>query len=183
MDQKELIKKCINNDRSAQSELFERYKDSLYLVSLKYCRNKTAAEDNLHDSFMAIFSNIKKYKNKGNFEGWMKRITMFKAIDHYKNNKYIPVDVFEDTIKEEDLRLDVSKLSLNQLLTCIQELPDQYRLVFNLFQLDGYSHKEVAKILSISEGTSKSNFYRARQILQKEITALQASLKSQSYQE
>lgn len=181
MDQKELIKRCCKNDRSAQSELFKRYKDTLHLVSLKYSRNKTEAEDNLHDAFMAIFDSIKKYKGQGSFEGWMKRITMFKAIDRYKNNKYVPVDVFEETIKNEDKPLELSQLSLDQLLNCIQELPDQYRLVFNLYQLDGHSHKEVAKILDISESTSKSNFHRAKQLLQNKITSLQASLKSLHY--
>ncbi len=181
MTDKELIQRCIKNDRIAQGELFKRYKDTLYFVSLKYCRNTAEAEDNLHDAFMAIFDSIHNYKGQGSFEGWMKRITIFKAIDRYKNNKYIPVAVFEETLTEDDIELAVSKVSLDQLLKSIQELPDQYRLVFNLFQLDGHSHKEVSEILNITEGSSKSNYHRAKQILQKEITSLIASSKTQKH--
>lgn len=180
-NENEIIKGCMKNNREAQSQLFKRYKDTLYFVSLKYSRNIKEAEDNLHDSFMVIFDSIKKYKGTGSFEGWMKRITMFKAIDRYKNNKYVPVAVFEETLAETNLEVKVSQIPLDQLLQCIQELPDQYRLVFNLYQLDGYSHKEVASILNISEGTSKSNFHRAKEFLQKKITRLLISSKTIEY--
>lgn len=172
MTQEQLIKGCKKNNRTAQSELFKQYKDVLYFVSLKYSRNAVEAEDNLHDAFMVIFDSIKKFENRGSFEGWMKRITMFKAIDRYRKNKYIPVDVLEETVTEPTQETELSTLSLDTLLQCIQQLPDQYRLVFNLYQLDGYSHKEVARILNISEGTSKSNYHRAKIVLQKSITAL-----------
>ncbi len=174
MTQEQLIKGCRKNDRTAQSELFKQYKDTLYFVSLKYSRNAVEAEDNLHDAFMVIFDSIKKFENRGSFEGWMKRITMFKAIDRYKKNKYIPVDILEKTQAAEETveKEELETISLDTLLQCVQELPDQYRLVFNLYQLDGYSHKEVARILNISEGTSKSNFHRAKVVLQKSITAL-----------
>lgn len=172
MTQEQLITGCKKNDRTAQSELFKQYKDVLYFVSLKYSRNAAEAEDNLHDAFMVIFDSIKKFENRGSFEGWMKRITMFKAIDRYKNNKYIPVAVLEETVVQPNQEAELAALPLDTLLQCIQELPDQYRLVFNLYQLDGYSHKEVARILNISEGTSKSNYHRAKQGLQKSITAL-----------
>ena len=181
MTEKEIINKCIKNDRTAQSELFKRYKDTLYLVSLKYSRNTVEAEDNLHDAFMAIFDSIKKYNNKGSFEGWMKRITMFKAIDRYKQNKYVPVAVFEEKLTEEHTNLELAPLSIDELLACIHAFPDQYRMVFNLYQLDGHSHKEVAKLLDITEGTSKSNFFRAKQLLQKQITTLIATSKTHNY--
>ncbi|WP_432411672.1 RNA polymerase sigma factor [Rasiella sp. SM2506] len=172
MTQEQLIKGCKKNDRTAQGELFKQYKDVLYFVSLKYTRNAVEAEDNLHEAFMVIFDSIKKFENRGSFEGWMKRITMFKAIDRYRNNKYIPVDVLEETVAEPPQETELSAISLDTLLQCIQQLPDQYRLVFNLYQLDGYSHKEVARILNISEGTSKSNYHRAKLGLQKSISAL-----------
>ena len=166
----ELIKQCIKNDRTAQNELFRKYKETLFFTSLKYCRNEEDAEDNLHDAFIAIFQNIKTYKNKGSFEGWMKRITIYKAIDKYKAFKPTTVeikdDILEDTVEVEEN----TNFSLEELLKLIQELPDQYRLVFNLYQMDGFSHKEISVLLKISEGTSKSNYHRAKLLLRDKIS-------------
>ena len=138
------------------------------MLCLKYCANATEAEDNLHNAFIEIFTNIKKFDNKGSFEGWIKRITINKAIDSYKKTyQLVPIkDDFEDEvfIQENDLNC-----SLDEMLMLIQELPAQYRLVFNLYELDDYSHHEIAQMLSISEGTSKSNLHRAKQILKEKI--------------
>lgn len=175
MKEAELIKQCIKNNRTAQNELFWKYKDTLFFISLKYCRNKADAEDNLHDTFINIFQNIKTYKSKGSFEGWMKRITIFKAIDKYKKNTLINIEIKDDILAEPITIDDEQNLSLEQLLNLIQELPDQYRLVFNLYQLDGYPHKEIASLLNISEGTSKSNFHRAKVILQDKIKGMNKS--------
>ncbi|QQX77006.1 MULTISPECIES: RNA polymerase sigma factor [Aequorivita] len=172
----ELIKQCIKNDRAAQNELFRKYKDTLYFTSLKYCRNEADAEDNLHDAFITIFQNIKTYKNKGSFEGWMKRITIYKAIDKYKTKKLLNVEIKDDILEDEVIVEYEENLSLDQLLTLIQNLPDQYRLVFNLYQMDGFSHKEIASLLNISEGTSKSNYHRAKLILRDKIIALSEAI-------
>lgn len=169
MTQEELIYKCIKNNREAQSELFSRYKDVLYLLSLKYCRNEMEAEDNLHDAFITIFKTIKRYRSKGSFEGWMKRITIYKAIDKYKAKRPINIEFNNDILEDTTIDSEQESLPLDVILNYIQELPDQYRLVFNLFQLDNYSHKEIASLLSISEGTSKSNYFRAKLILRKKI--------------
>ena len=168
----ELIKQCIKNDRAAQNELFRKYKDTLYFTSLKYCRNEADAEDNLHDAFITIFQKIKTYKNKGSFEGWMKRITIYKAIDKYKTKKPLNVEIKDDILEDEVIVENEENLSLDQLLKLIQNLPDQYRLVFNLYQMDRFSHKEIASLLNISEGTSKSNYHRAKLILRDKIMAL-----------
>lgn len=181
MIEKDLIKQCIKNDRAAQNELFRQYKDSLYFTSLKYCRNEVDAEDNLHDAFITIFQKIKTYKNKGSFEGWMKRITIYKAIDKYKAIKPVNIeikdDILEDTVTvEENVNLD-----LEQILKLIQDLPDQYRLVFNLFQMEGYSHNEIASVLNISEGTSKSNYHRAKLILRGKIMEINESLNPKAH--
>lgn len=171
MKDSELIKACILNNRIAQNELFRKYKDTLYFTSLKYCRNEADAEDNLHDAFLTIFQKIKTFKNKGSFEGWMKRITIFKAIDKYKINGPKNIELNEDILEESVTIEEEPNLSLDQLLKLIQELPDQYRLVFNLFQLDGFSHKEISGFLNISEGTSKSNYHRAKLILREKVVA------------
>ena len=177
----ELIKQCSKNNRTAQNELFRKYKDTLYFTSLKYCRNEADAEDNLHDAFIAIFQNIKTYKNKGSFEGWMKRITIYKAIDKYKATKPINIEIKDDILEEALDIEEAEKLSIEQLLKLIQDLPDQYRLVFNLYQMDGYSHKEIALVLNISEGTSKSNYHRAKQILREKIMEIYESLNPKAH--
>ncbi len=174
----ELIKQCIKNNRTAQNELFRKYKDTLYFTSLKYCRNEVDAEDNLHDAFITIFQKIKTYKNKGSFEGWMKRITIYKAIDKYKAIKPINIEIKDDILEETIAVEETENLDLEQLLKFIQDLPDQYRLVFNLYQMDGFSHKEIASALNISEGTSKSNYHRAKLILREKIIEINKSGKT-----
>lgn len=158
---------------NAQSIIYNRYKDSLFSISLKYCTTKEEAKDNLQDTFLDIFLNIKKYKHKGSFEGWMKRIAINKAIDRYKKNtKTNPIDNFN--VESEEILIDnIDEVPLNVILSFVQNLPNQYRLVFNLYELDNYSHKEIAKLLSISTGTSKSNLFRAKKILKDNIEQYQ----------
>lgn len=162
MDIKELIKKCKKNNREAQSELFYTYKDQLFALCLKYCKNRQEAEDILQDSFLTIFKKIKQYNNKGAFEGWMKRIAINKAIDKYNDKFFLDIPIKENLITDTKIDQDRLHLSIDELLEYIQKLPDQYRLVFNLYELDNYSHKEIATMLNISEGTSKSNLHRAK---------------------
>lgn len=168
MNLEKLIKSCCKRNTEAQSILYEKYKDTLFSVSLKYCGNKEEAQDNLQDTFLEIFQNIKKYKHKGSFEGWMKRIAINKAIDRYKKEIYTkPIDDY--SFKAEVLIDNIEEIPLSTILMFIQNLPNQYRLVFNLYELDNYSHLEISKLLSISVGTSKSNLFRAKQILKKNI--------------
>jgi len=141
----------------------------LFMLCLKYCRNEAEAEDNLHNAFIEIFTGIGKYKSAGSFEGWMKRITINKAVDSFKKTlQLVPVkdDLPDDvTVTDEEMSLPA-----DYILALVQQLPDQYRLVFNLYELDDYSHKEIAVMLSISENTSKSNLHRAKAILKEKIT-------------
>ena len=171
MELKELIALCKDKNREAQGILFNQYKDRLFGLCLKYCKNVPEAEDNLQDSFIKIFQNVDRYNGKGSFEGWMKRIVINNAIDRYKKELYIqPID--EQRTSEQDNNTDVEsdlKLPLAELLNLIQELPSRYRLVFSMYQLDGYSHKEISELLSISTGTSKSNLHRAKLILKEKI--------------
>jgi len=176
--EEELIERCKKKNRAAQSELFEQYKNTLYFLSLKYCRNQADAEDNTQDAFVTIFEGIKNYKGKGSFEGWMKRITIYKAIAKYKTKKDIAMDYKDNLLEDTTIEENKMKLPLEQLLKVIQKLPDQYRLVFNLYQLDGFSHKEVANLLSISESTSKSNYHRAKQLLKNAILKLENTPKN-----
>lgn len=172
MEQRKLITGCINNNRKAQEELYFKYKDVLFSLCLKYCENFTKAEDHLHDSFMLIFKKISTYKDKGSFEGWMKRIVINTAIDKFKKEKKVKTTTINDNLTSiSDTVIDDNKLNLplDLLMSFIQELPNQYRYVFNLYQLDNHTHKEIAELLNISEGTSKSNLHRAKIILKKRI--------------
>lgn len=169
MSTENLIKDCIKQNRQAQKELYELYKKTLFVLCLKYCQNEAEAEDNLHDSFIEIFTNIKNYKGIGSFEGWMKRITINKAINSYKKSFYV-LPIKEDYVQEITIEEHEFDFSLDYILSLVQELPHQYRLVFCLYELDDYSHKEIANMLSISESTSKSNLHRAKVILKEKIT-------------
>ena len=168
MSLKELIDKCKKGDRKAQEQLYRQYSNILFGICLKYSRNKTEAEDSLHDSFMTIFEKIGQYKSKGSFEGWIKRITINTVLQKYRKEEYLKVvsDNLEEEVEVESVYSDIG---LQTLLKYIQELPNKYRMTFNLYVLDGYSHKEISSMLGTSPGTSKSNLARARMILKEKI--------------
>ncbi|TXD53477.1 sigma-70 family RNA polymerase sigma factor [Polaribacter sp. IC066] len=170
MKLEELIQRCCEQDLEAQSKVYQLFADKLFGVSLKYSRNYQDAEDNLQDSFVKIFDKIKQYKNTGSFEGWLKRITIRTALQTYR--KKAPLQIVKEVasdIEEEELNLEDSIFTMDVLLDFIQQLPDRYRLIFNLYVLDKHSHKEISSLLKISEGTSKSNLSRARKILKEKI--------------
>lgn len=170
MELDQLIKACLKQNRKGQEALYNMYKRPLFVLCLKYCPNEAEAEDNLHNTFIEIFTNIKKFENKGSFEGWMKRIAINKAIHSYKQTFQLTAikDQFIDDTSIDDN--DITDCSLDYILSLVQELPNQYRLVFSLYELDDYSHQEIAKLLSISESTSKSNLHRAKAILKEKIS-------------
>ena len=140
----------------------------MFGVCLKYSRNKVEAEDNLHDCFMTIYDKIGQYKSKGSFEGWMKRIAVNTVLQKYRKAQHLNV-VTENLIEEIELDAGYGDISLQTLLKYIQELPNKYRLTFNMYVLDGYTHKEISEALGTSLGTSKSNLARARMILKEKI--------------
>lgn len=168
MDIQELITKCQKNNSKAQSALYKLFAGKLYAVCFKYSKNQAEAEDNLHDGFITIFKKINQFKHKGSFEGWMKRIMINTALEKYRKDNVFPL-LNEENIEEEDFEIEEEHINLKELLTSIQKLPNRYRLVFNLYVLDGYSHKEIGQMLEISEGTSKSNLSRAKTLLKKEL--------------
>ena len=164
-----LIHQCANNEPKAQEEIYRLFAGKLFALCLKYSRDRQEAEDNLQDGFITIFNKVGQFKNKGSFEGWMKRIIINTALQKYRNKSVLNLVNEENIAEEASVEVEEEEVSLDYLLSVIQKLPNQYRLVFNLYVLDGYSHKEVAKALNISEGTSKSNLSRARGILRKQI--------------
>lgn len=175
----QLIENCKVENTQAQSELYKLFSSKLFAVCLKYSRNYAEAEDNLQDAFLTIFEKIEQYKHKGSFEGWMKRIAVNTVLQRYRNEKVFDI-INEDAIEDVELEVDEDAISIDYLLKLIQELPDRYRLVFNLYVLDGYSHKEIAEMIDITVGTSKSNLARARQILKQTIENDRIKERSQS---
>ncbi len=168
MDLEELIYNCKKGKRQAQAELYRRYSGILFGMCLKYSQNKTEAEDSLHDSFMTIFDKIDQFNFNGSFEGWIKRITVNTVLQKYRKQQHLDV-VSENVGEELDIDTEGTDISLSTLLGYIQELPNKYRLTFNLYVLDGYSHKEISEMLGTSTGTSKSNLARAKMILREKI--------------
>lgn len=175
----QLIKKCKKQDAKAQEQLYRLYGSKLFSICLKYSNNYADAEDTLQDAFITIFAKMGQYKAKGSFEGWIKRITVNTALQKYRKQKVFEI-VNEEQIEEVEVEVEEDQVSLDFLLEIVQLLPDRYRLVFTLYVLDGYSHKEIAEMLVISIGTSKSNLARARNILKEKIETNQKQLHLQS---
>jgi len=171
LDLKELINDCKNNNRKAQEQLYRLYSGKLFAVCLKYSRNYAEAQDNLQDGFLIIFQKIGQYAFKGSFDGWLKRVMINNVLQQYRQQTFLSL-VNEDIAEDYEIELDDDDISLDYLLKIIQELPDRYRLVFNLYVIDGYSHAEIAEMLNINIGTSKSNLARGRMILKEKIEQL-----------
>lgn len=170
MTEIQLINHCKNKDPKAQELLYRKLAPKLFGVCLKYCSCKSTAEDLFQEALITVFTKINQYKNKGSFEGWAKRITINTILQYFKTQKfYEPIAEEKITDTYDEFEIDQSNLDLNYLLNTIQELPSQYRLVFNLYVLDGFSHQEISESLNITIGTSKSNLSRAKQLLRKKI--------------
>ena len=180
MSLEQLIKNCVKQDAKAQSQLYKQYASKLFSLCLKYSKNYAEAEDNLHDAFITVFSKIGQYNSKGSFEGWLKRIAINTSLQSYRDNVGVYDIVNEGNIEDVSVDINDDNLSIDFLLKIIQELPDRYRLIFNLYVLDGYSHVEISELINISTGTSKSNLARARMILKEKIEDYKANSNSRS---
>lgn len=162
-----LISECKKNQPKAQEQLYRLFEKKFFGLSLKYSANYADAQDNLQDGFLIIFRKINQYSGKGSFEGWAKRILINNALQKYKGVRFM--EVINDNTPDVDVEIDDEEISLDYLMQIIQELPDQYRIVFSLYVLDNYSHQEISEMLSISTGTTKSNLHRARLLLKEKI--------------
>jgi RNA polymerase sigma factor (sigma-70 family) len=169
---KNIINGCLKGNRRDQELLYRRHAARLYAVCLQYSGNDEEARDILQEGFIKIFENLVNYKYEGSFEGWVRRIMVNTALEKYRSRHslYRVDDI--DQIPEPDAEPeneDYSGLEASDLMEIIRELPPKYRMVFNLFAIEGYSHKEISEMINISEGTSKSNLSRARVILQRRV--------------
>lgn len=172
---KDIISGCLKGNRRDQELLYRRHAARLYAVCLQYSGNDEEARDILQEGFIKIFENLVNYKHEGSFEGWMRRIIVNTALEKYRSKHLLHRVDDIDQIPEPDAdpeNEDYAGLQAFDLMTIIRDLPPKYRMVFNLFAIEGYSHKEIGKMMNISEGTSKSNLSRARVILQRRVGSL-----------
>ena len=168
MSETALIEDCINNSAVAQRELYNRFSGILFGICYRYASCRQDAEDMLQEGFLKIFTKISSFENKGNFEGWMKRVIVHTCINYLKKNKkfeaIISLDaVFHLEVKEESI---ASKLLGKQVMECLRLLPIGYRTVINLYAIEGYNHKEIGEMLEIGESTSRSQYIRGKNVLE-----------------
>lgn len=177
MTENDIISGCTKGDRASQKALYERFYGKMMGVCLRYAKNRDEAKDILQEGFLKVFNSIKSFNRTGSFEGWMRRIMVNTAIDHLRKNKheYLIVNTVyaneagsasEEEISDDDL---VTQINEEDIIRAVQSLSPAYRTVFNLFVIEGLSHKEIAEKLDISEGTSKSNLSKAKFNLKKNL--------------
>ncbi len=162
-----LIDMCVKNDRKAQALLYKKYSPRLYGTCLRYTGVKADAQEVLQDSFIKIFKNLKNYLGTGSLDGWMKRITIRTAIEHLrKKNRTIQYEELQEPeLNDWTYSYAFEQLTSEEILNAMKEMPPGYRLVLNMYAIEGYTHKEIGEELGINEGTSKSQLARARKYL------------------
>jgi RNA polymerase sigma-70 factor (ECF subfamily) len=168
MTEQAILVGCLQNDASAQRELYNRYSPKMLSVCYRFGQNREDAEDMLQEGFIKVFTQIHTFQNKGAFEGWIRRIIVHTCINFLKKNKKFSENIDLDhagylEVKEETMP---SIMQARQIIECIRLLPLGYRTVLNLYALEGYSHKEIAEMLDIEESTSRSQFTRAKSMLE-----------------
>lgn len=165
-----LIRQCQEKNRKAQEEIYLQYSSILFSICLRYADNYEDAQDVFQEGFVLIFNKIDQFRFEGSFEGWMKRIMVNLSLEKIKKNNRISFDDYENQfLQEEDEEETDQHFDYQEILENVQNLPPQYKQVFNLYVFEEYSHQEIAKLLSISVGTSKSNLSRARNILKRNL--------------
>ncbi len=174
MSEKELIEGAIKRDERCQRALFDRYSPVLMGVCLRYCRTQAEAEDALQETFIRIFDKLKLYDFKGSFEGWLRRLCVNVALKTYQRKRFSYEQSGLEAMPETPADPTAyARLGEQELLKLVAALPDGYRLVFNLYAIEGYSHKEIAEQLGMQEASSRSQLLKARKMLQKQIESRQ----------
>ncbi|MDQ3143111.1 MAG: sigma-70 family RNA polymerase sigma factor [Bacteroidota bacterium] len=174
MELEEIIQGCIKGDRICQKSLFDKFSGKMLAVCMRYSKHRMEAEDLLQDGFIKAFMNLEQYKSEGPFEQWMRRIMVNNAIKKYHKKSNQNEIYLHDGFPEESGEPEaVDMMAEAELLKIIEELPDGYRMVFNLYAIEGYSHKEIGEFLHIEESTSRSQLVKARKALQEKLSKLQ----------
>jgi RNA polymerase sigma factor (sigma-70 family) len=178
MTDEEILEGCKAGNRKAQEELYRKYAPVLLGMLCRYCRNKQVAEDLLQDGFVKVFNNIEQFRYEGSLLAWMRRIMLNVAIRNYRDNlkQLKKKELKENLVKKlGELNLALSHFSTEDILKLIQCLPDGFRTIFNMYAIEGYKHREIAKKLGISVSTSKSQYARARKLLLKVLKNIEKS--------
>ena len=184
----DIIKRCKRGDRKAQEAVYNLLAGKMFAVCLRYCPDYEEARDLLHDGFVTIFTKIGQFHQEGSFEGWVRRIFVNQAMERWRNDaKLMVVNIVDEADRQiaapdDDIEdeWEAYQLSEAEMLELVDELPPQYKVVFNLYVIDGLSHRDIAEKLGVSESTSRSNLLRARSILQKQIKNQVDSMKVKS---
>lgn len=177
MEETALIQSCLRGDKAAQHALYKKYASLIYGICLRYAKNKMEAEDSMQEVFVKIYNHLNDYQSAGSFEGWVRRIAVNTAITSYRKSLR---GRLEDEIDDKSefassmVEHNDVEYTMEELMICVQALPDGYRTVFNLYAVEGYKHKEIAEMLDIDVNTSKSQFSRAKGHLQKALLDLSA---------
>lgn len=179
LTEESLVKGCCRRDQRAQRKLYEKFAPVMYPLCLRYVKEISEAEDVMISGFMKAFDKIDTYTGKGSLNGWLRKIMINQALGHLRKNKtmYLEVDL-DATDYLPSLSPDMDHLEAEDLMNLVRQLPLGYRTVFNLYAIEGYSHKEIAQLLGISENTSKSQLSRARGLLQKQLLMEKMSVDS-----
>ena len=178
--EKEIILACLQNNREAQKLLYKTFAAKMHGICYRFAQKNNQAEDILQEGFIRVFKNLGKFKFQGSFEGWVKRIIINAAIDYIKKYGMHFQEINEETTEQCDIVEDeaTSNLSVEYLMELIKSLPDSKRVIFNLYAYEGYSHKEIAEKLNITVSTSKSQYCKARKMLQEQLI----NIKNKSYE-
>ncbi|HXA01011.1 MAG TPA: RNA polymerase sigma factor [Cytophagaceae bacterium] len=174
-DEHRLVEGCKAEERAWQELLYKRYSARMMALCLRYSKSREEAEDILQDGFVKVFSSIHQFRELGSLEGWIRKIMVNMALTNYRKNAkkyYADTDILELQLEDHDNNNILGEINKNDLLQLIQSLSPGYQMVFNMYSIEGYSHKEIAEQLGISESTSKSQLSRAKQILQKSIAEI-----------
>lgn len=170
LSETDIILGCIKGDRKCQKLIYDRFAGKMLAVCMRYAKDRAEAEDMLQEGFVKVFLNIERFKHEGSFEGWVRRIMIFTAINLFKYRmRKFQEDLDQehfDAPYQDDL---IEKISVKELLALIQQMPEGYRMVFNLYAIEGYTHHEISQMMGIAEGTSKSQYARARAYMQQVI--------------
>jgi RNA polymerase sigma factor (sigma-70 family) len=171
----QIVEGCRKNDRKQQKALYDRYAPLFYSMCLRYAKDKAEADDVLQEGFVKIFTKIEQYSNENSFEGWMRRIILNTAINNYRQNlkHYYHDDIADNTQVETADRINQDvDFTQEELMSVIQKLPERSKLVFNMYAIEGFKHKEIAEMLEIDVATSKSQYHRAKKSIQDKLYEL-----------
>lgn len=170
-EEKEIIQLAVDNNRSAQYQIYSKFSPKMLGVCRQYIKDLHQAEDIMISAFMKVFTNLKNFEHKGSFEGWIRRIMVNECISHIRVQKKVSFTEDENYFEESFNNIE-SQFSVEDIQFLIDSLPDGYRMIFNLYAIEGYKHQEIASMLGINEGTSKSQLSHARKILKEQIVKL-----------